>query len=154
MPIPDLPGASITIVCNKLNAACKTQLQVAEDMVVASLLVEPDGMVAPAISNKLVFTTIYTEYHNKVLGGNEPQIKMDVLVTASFSSSNYSEGLKLLDFAAGFLLSKPSIEIPTEAGHSKTIAISQVALSLAEQAQLWQMLGTHHRPSLLFRFII
>lgn len=144
-------------LASSLNIYFHATLPVTEDIVVLTPPIQQDGSVTPFTQNKILLSllNIVPESSRNALpvghSGNPiampPQpLKLQVIFTANFGGSNYSEGLKLISAVISYLLSHPVFTVAT----GTTVTLAPLALSLTDMATVCKELGVSYQPSLVY----
>lgn len=150
----------------ELNVFFKLNLNIAEDKIVVSGLMNADGTVAIPGENKIAITLVNLEEEklqklpskaitNSFGNQNVPvQINIYVLFSAYFSSNNYGESLRSLSLIMAYFQEKnvftksntPNIDPKLE-----KLSIEIVDMSMDALSNLWSMLGAKYMPSVLYK---
>jgi len=155
--------SALAFVAAELNVYLRQQLQLSEDLVLLAPVVEADGSLTLDMDNKLSFSLLNVALEPGASGasagaagaGRAPaNLNLEVLIAASFSGRNYSEGLALLSAVMGFFQATPLFNRQRFAALPEGIELISLelrSLSHAELQQLWTALNTGYRPSLLYK---
>ncbi|MBS1189259.1 MAG: hypothetical protein H6R10_1051 [Rhodocyclaceae bacterium] len=160
--------AALFHLAGQLNEFLTRGLGLAEDMVVVSNLLDPDGSVAPGVANKLVL--FLTNIQKDTTPGNMPaasqgegpsgrryppvHLNLYVMVAASFSGSNYPEALKMISAAILFFQKHPVFDRRSSPGLDRRIdklTLDIENLGTQDLASLWGVLSGKYLPSVLYR---
>ena len=159
---------ALSYISEDLNQALKRRLDLKEDKVQLSNLVNPDGSLAMLEDNKVVVTLIRAE-EETVIKGNDwvrsnsgttskgyPPVHLNlfVLFTASFYQGNYSESLKFLSEVVGFFQSKSMFNRQNSPGLDPAIdkLIAELYKSnFQELSHIWGMMGAKYLPSVIYK---
>lgn len=141
----------------------------AEEMVVASTLVQPDGSPVPQAQNRLVLTLVKiekdtvprpgtgraTESDGRVgVNGAPLHLNLHVLLSANFGGGAYTEALRYLSTAIAFFQRTPVMDGSTSPDLPQGIqrlVLDIENASIQELSNLWGMLGAKHCPSILYK---
>lgn len=153
----------------QLGQYLRRKHSLAEEIVVASSLVQPDGSPVPQAQNRLVLVLANIEkdtlVHAPNLGGGEFEgrmgvriqpiyLNLHVLLAANFGPGSYAEALKFLSSAMAFFQRIPAFDHSTSpdlpAGIEKLV-LDIENMRLQELSNLWSMLGAKHVPSVLYK---
>ncbi len=136
-----------------LNNYFRNRYFIAEDLVVASNLLNLDGTAAAQIDNKIVLSLVGINYDAQPQSEDlVPNLK--IMVSANFNSNNYAEALKTLSLAIKFfqrhavLNHQNTLELDAELIE---LNVSMENLSVTEMHQIWSTLASRYLPSVLFR---
>lgn len=158
---------SLHCLSEELNDFLKVKLKLAEDKVMLSSIVNQDGSVAIGGENKVVLTLINIE---KETAKNNPQssassktsanpsaavnLNLQIMFSAYFSGSNYSEGLKFLSFVISFLQKKPVFNrsnTPRLPAGIEKLSFDMETVGVERLNNIWAMLGAKYMPSVLYK---
>ena len=152
--------SALAFVAAELNVYLREQLQLSEDLVLLAPVVEADGSLTLDMDNKLSLSLLNVALEPGASGasasaGRAPEnLNLEVLIAASFSGRNYSEGLALLSAVMGFFQATPLFNRQRFAALPEGIELINLelrSLGHAELQQLWTALNTGYRPSLLYK---
>jgi len=160
---------AIQIIAEKLNRHLKNAFSSNENLVEVSNIVGQDGAVSPNVDNKLVLFVVNIEQeilanrhvHDRLPGpGRVPVISKPaymniyICLAGTFSGKNYSESLKLLSHAIGFLHNNCVFD------HSNTpeldpvfnkLVFEYVNLDIRDLSNLWGVITGKYLPSALYK---
>jgi len=159
--------SAVSHIAGQLNQYLKRNLDLTEDIVVVSSLLEQDGTVANHVNNKLVVFLVNIEKetatqrrppHNgggPVVVGYPPiYLNLFVMVAAHFASSNYTEALKFLSKAVSFFQSRPVLDhsnSPDLDPEIQRLVLDIENLGTHDLSNLWGVLSGRYLPSVLYR---
>jgi Pvc16 N-terminal domain len=157
---------SLTFICSELNAYFKASFQLTEDKVIVSNLINPDGSVPIAISDKLVISLVNIEQENSIasLGftGEKGKsytarnsllnINLYVLFAAYFQ--NYNEGLKFISatiefFQSNYLFLKA--DYPNMDGNTDKLVFELLKTDYQSINYIWGSIGASYMPSMVYK---
>lgn len=160
---------ALTCLMEELNDFFKLKLNIAEEKIVLSNLINADGTVAIPGENKIVVTLVNLEketLHKLPSRGltnffgnqNAPlHINIYVLFSAYFSSNNYAESLRFISFIMAYFQSKSVFtksNTPNMYPKLEKLSIEIVDLSMDSLNNLWSLLGAKYMPSVLYKIRI
>jgi hypothetical protein len=160
---------SLTFICSELNAYFEASFQLREEKVIVSNLINHDGSVPIAISDKLVISLINIEQENSIanLGftgakgksytaGNPPlNINLYVLFAAHFH--NYNESLKFISATIEFFQSNYfflKADYPNMDGNTDKIVFELLKTDYQSINYIWGSLGANYMPSMVYKMRI
>jgi hypothetical protein len=157
---------ALSCITEEINNNLKRKLQLNEDKVILSGLINQDGTVAIQGENKMVITLINVEKENAAMGAAKNNagvftataapvsINLYVLCAAYFSSNNYAEALRFLSFTIAFFQTKSIFT----AQNSPTLdpGINKLAFEMESPGpdrlnSIWTTLGAKYMPSVLYK---
>lgn len=159
---------AIAYIARQLNASLRHRFGLAEDLVVASNLLEQDGGVVPEVANKVAVFLVNVEretvtYRAPTIGptgvravANAAPVALNLMVmfAANFSGSNYAESLKFLSGTIGFFQAHPAFDPQRDPGldpRIERLTLEIENLNTAELSNLWGVLSGRYLPSILYR---
>ncbi|MCG8475114.1 MAG: DUF4255 domain-containing protein [Cytophagales bacterium] len=161
---------AISVVAGELNAYLKFHRQFLENRVILSPIVEQDGRLAIREENRIVFTltdlseesSLKNHRSGRKAGAenNPPDLHLNaqILVSAYFSSSNYSEALDYLSDTISFFHSKPVFNTRnTPALQIRGIdklSMELIRLDTNTKNNLWSSMGVKYLPSAMYKMKI
>lgn len=161
--------AAIQHLAMQLGQHIRRRHGAAEDLVVASTLVQPDGTPVPQAQNRLVLTLVNIEKDAvpRPSGARASEsdgragvrsaplhLNLHVLMAANFGAGTYPEALRILSSGISFFQRNPAFhqgataDLP--AGIERLVLEIENA-SMQELSNLWGMLGAKHVPSILYK---
>lgn len=162
--------SAILHVGAQLNQALRRSLEISEDVVEVSHVLEQDGTVAPNINNKLVLFLVNIERDGSVsshpgragqpgggvLAQGFPTVHLNlyVMVAAYFPGPNYREALKFVSGAIQFFQGNPVFthrNTPDLDRRIQRLSMEIENLGLQELSHLWGVLGGKYLPSILYK---
>ncbi len=156
---------ALSCIVTEINAHLKSTLNLTEDLVLLSSLVNQDGSIAIQGENKLVLTLINIEketatstfqrYSNLPQSSARPlHINIYFLCSAYFSSNNYPEALRFISFIIGYFQQKSVFDnsnTPTLDNRIDKLTVELTEISLDKLSNIWAVLGTKYMPSVLYK---
>jgi hypothetical protein len=160
---------AISHIAAQLNQSLRRTLQVGEDLVVLSHLVEQDGTVAQNVASKLVVSLVSIERdtlahrpagHGGASPGrlaqrNEPIfLNLLVMFAANFAGTNYVEALKFISGTVAFFQGRPVLDhqnSPDLDPRIERLSMEIENLALSDLSNLWSVLSGKYLPSVLYR---
>lgn len=161
--------AAVGHVASRLNEYLKRSLELAEDVVEVSGILEQDGSLAPNVNNKLVLFVVNIERDgssplhghgpgltpgSRVAGYPPVHLNLYVMVAAHFPGVNYREALKFISGAIGFFQGNPVFthaNSPDLDPGIERLVMEIENLSLQELSHLWGVLAGKYLPSILYK---
>lgn len=160
---------AISHIAAQLNLSLRRTLQVGEDVVVLSNIVEQDGTLAQHVANKLVVSLVNIErdtlphrppgHGGTALGRmgqrNEPlYLNLMLMFAANFAGSNYVEALKFISGTIAFFQGRPVLDhqnSPDLDHRIERLVLEMENLGLSDLSNLWSVLSGKYLPSVLYR---
>jgi hypothetical protein len=160
---------AISHIAAQLNQSLRRNLQVGEDLVVVSNIVEQDGTLAQHVANKLVVSLVNIErdtlphrgtaHSGTSLGrmGQSPEplyLNLLLMFAANFSGSNYVEALKFISATVAFFQGRPVLDhqsSPDLDSRIERLVLEIENLALSDLSNLWSILSGKYVPSVLYR---
>ncbi len=162
--------AAITHIGAQLNQALRRSLEVSEDVVEVSHIVEQDGTVVPGINGKVVLFLVNVERDGSVsslptrsglpggglLGQGFPTVHLNLylMVAAYFPGKTYREALKFISAAIVFFQGNPLFthqNSPELDRRIQRLTLEIENLGLQDLSHLWGILGGKYLPSVLYK---
>lgn len=161
--------AAVMHLAGQIGQHLRRRHGLAEDIVVAATLVQPDGSPVPQAQNRLVVSLVKiekdavprpsqslpTESDGRLGTRTAPlHLSLHILLTANFGAGNYGEALKFLSDAIGFLQRTPIFDhavSPDLPQGIDRLVLDIENTSIQELSNLWGMLGAKHAPSILYK---
>lgn len=158
-----------TLVCitEEINNNFKRKLQINEDKVILSGIVNQDGSIAIQGENRMIVTLVNVEKETAaqsatggkagaVLAGTAPPVSVNlyVLFAAYFSSNNYAEALRFLSFTIAFFQSKnvfTPMNTPALDPNISKLAFEMESPGADRLNNIWTTLGAKYMPSVLYK---
>lgn len=157
---------ALSCVTEDINNSLKRKLQINEDKMILSGIVNQDGSIAIQGENKMLVTlvnvekeTARTSVSNNGAGmyntsAAAVSINLYVLFSAYFSSSNYAQALRFLSYTVAFFQSKNTFTAQNTP--SLDAGISKLAFELESPGpdrlnNMWATLGAKYMPSVLYK---
>ncbi len=157
---------ALSCVTEDINNNLKRKLQINEDKVILSGIVNQDGSVAIQGENKMLVTlvnvekeTARTSVSNTGAGmyntsSAAVSVNLYVLFSAYFSSNNYAQALRFLSYTVAFFQSKNTFTAQNtpalDAGISK-LAFELESPGADRLNNMWATLGAKYMPSVLYK---
>jgi hypothetical protein len=156
---------AINAMAAQLNQYLRGLLNSAEDLVLVSNLLGPDGAAAPNVSNRIVLFLTSIERDTATQRGPEHAVRglsgpgplflnLYVMAAANFTGNNYPEALKFLSLVVGYFHGRPVLDHSNcpELDH----AIDKLILDIENtppqaMSNIWGVLGGRYLPSVLYR---
>lgn len=161
--------AAVNHISTELNHFLKRNYERSDDVVVVSSLLDLNGGVASNIDNKIVVCVANIETERvrhanssvkqggdyRAILSNEPlQLNVYLMVAASFSSGNYSEGLKYLSSALNYFQMNPVFNHQTTPALDERIdrlGLDLVNLDFNQLSNMWGILSSRYLPSVMYK---
>lgn len=155
-------------LATQLNQFLKRTLDLSEDVVVLSNLLEQNGDLAPNVKNKVVLfiTNIEREVAPVRLpsGGNSgfriatssPTLHLNlyVMMVANFTGNNYPEGLKFISAAIAYFQRQPVFDrqnSPDLDSRIDKLILEIENLKLQDLSNVWGQMNGKYLPSILYK---
>ena len=158
---------SLHCLADEINDFFRIKLQVTEDKVLLSSIVNQDGSVAVQGENKIVLTLLNVEKENaktssgypatpRTSNGQASAININLLIMLSvyFSGNNYPEGLKFLSLVISFLQRKPVFNqsnTPRLPPEIEKLSFDLETIGLERLSNIWTMIGAKYMPSVIYK---
>jgi hypothetical protein len=158
---------SLHCLAEEINDFFKAKLQITEDKVLLSSIVNQDGTVAIPGENKIVLTLVTIEKETAQTSAGYPSssrtsngqisalnINLQIMLSAYFSGSNYPEGLKFLSFIIAFLQRKPVFNqsnTPRLPNEIEKLSFDLDIVGSDKLSHIWTMLGAKYMPSVIYK---
>ena len=162
--------SAIVHVGAQLNQALRRSMEVNEDVVEVSHLLDQDGTLGPNINNKLVLFLVNIQRDGSVsshpgrwgvpgagtLAQGYPTVHLNlfIMVAAHFPGQNYREALKFISGAILFFQGNPVFthqNSPDLDRRIQRLTMEIENLGLQELSHLWGVLGGKYLPSVLYK---
>jgi len=151
----------LQIIADNINAHFKERLQISEDVIVLSNIVNLDGSIAIQGQNKICMTMINLTEDNSIRNlarGGEQQYNFStaVLFSAYFDGNNYSEALKFIAMVLEYWRQNPVMRPDTHPALPPNITSLSMSLhgdnaNTEAMSGIWRSLGAKLMPALLYR---
>lgn len=150
-------------ITNDLNVFLKRRLNMKEDVVILSELMNLDGSVAVTSKNKLICSLLNIEQERNNLNiapGNQTTrrnapfyFNLYVLFSAYYTTA-YGDGLDTLSLAIGYFQGKQVFTPTNTPGLDPSIdklTLEIVNTEMKDLSNFWTALGSKHLPSIVFK---
>ncbi|SLM64537.1 MULTISPECIES: DUF4255 domain-containing protein [Dickeya] len=160
-------SASLDYLAKQLNQYLKNMLKLHDELVVIANPADDDGKMFPLTKNKLVIFLAGIEketlpHRNQAMMSNNRYtlatqplyVRVNIMVAANFTGTQYPQGLTMLAHAMAFLHKNPQFNrynAPDMDGAIEQILVEMENLPRQDVALLWQMLGSRYLPSTVYR---
>lgn len=157
--------AAVRCLAGELNEFFGRTLTSAEEVVVVSNLLGPDGALAPDVSNKIVLFLTAIERDTVTqrapdqagrafLGGGPMFLNIYLMAAANFTGRNYPDALRLISLLIGFFHERPMFDHQNSPGMDESI--DKLILDIENtpppvMSNIWGVLGGRYLPSVLYR---
>lgn len=151
-------------LAKELNVFLRNRLNLQEDVVVLSELMNLDGTVAVNTENRIICSLLSIEEERTNLNAplnlgntisNRPlNLNLYLLFSAFYAPSNYLEALKALSFTLLFFQGKQVFtpaNTPNLDANINRLVIDLVNVDLKDLSNFWTALGAKHLPSAFYR---
>lgn len=157
---------ALSCVTEDINNNLKRKLQINEDKMILSGIVNQDGSIAVPGENKMLVTLVNVEketartsvsntgagMYNTASSG--VCINLYVLFSAYFTSNNYAQALRFLSYTIAFIQSKNTFTAQNTPALDNSI--SKLAFELESPGSdrlnnMWATLGAKYMPSVLYK---
>ncbi len=156
---------ALSCLADEMNVYFRNKLNLNEEKVVLSAIMNQDGTIAIQGENKVVITLVNIEKEPVVsnrlpLGRsqeNAPQpvsINLYILFSCYFSGSNYAEALRFIAFVISFLQEKnvfTSANTPKLYSAIEKISFEMESPGAEKLNNIWATLGAKYMPSVLYK---
>lgn len=161
--------AAIQTVTQKLNSFLRFELDLSEDVVILSNVLEQDGSMAPNVENKITVFVINVEKDTTPETGRTPQanssnrvplyfspvfINIYLVFACNFSGKNYAESLKFLSHTICFFQRHPVWDHQNTPEMDKRIdklCIEIENLDIKDLSNLWGVISSKYMPSVIYK---
>ncbi len=153
----------VSTLVNQLNEFIRNELGLADDMVIASNLMDIKGGALMQIENK-VCVFIQNIEEEKMLKNTSFQanagmappmfINIYVVVAANFPEPNYREALRYISMVIEFFQGKPLFDrsnTPELPPSVDKIALEYYNQSIQDLNNLWSLIGAKYIPSVVYK---
>lgn len=157
---------ALSCLAEELNEYVKLKMNLSEDCVVLTAIVNQDGSLAIQGANKLTITLINIEIDSNLKTeagstskdlGNSPNtssINLHILIAAYFNTGNYAEGLTFISLAIAYLQAK-TVFTRSNTPRLDT-GIDQLIFELESPSfdkmnHIWSTLGAKYMPSVMYK---
>lgn len=158
----------LNYLCYRLNQSIKNTFGINEDIVLLASPAEASGAQTQNTQNKILLFVSHLErdsFTQKMNTGGRPggsitltnkplYLNITTVLAASFTGSNYSDGLKLLSHLLAFCHRNSLFthyNSPDLPNLIDQIAMEMDVLSLEQVNHIWGMMGSHYLPSAVYR---
>ncbi len=159
----------VSHLAGQLNQALRRTLRVAEDLVIASPPLEPDGSAAAQAANKLLVflvniereTAAYSQAQRPAsttgrlaVTASPLHLNLLVMFAANFAATNYQEALKLISCTAAYFQVHSLLDrhnSPELDERIERLVLEMESLSSGDLSNLWGVLSGKYVPSILYR---
>ncbi|MCF8297669.1 MAG: DUF4255 domain-containing protein [Saprospiraceae bacterium] len=159
---------ALSYIAEELNDYFRLKYAIADDKVIISNLVNPDGSNAIKEDNKVILTLVNIE-EEKLMGNasnlskgsgvfsrSNPPVKLNlyILFSTSYTGKLTEEGLKFISIIIGFFQGKRVFTPENSPGLDSDIEkmiIDMQNLGFQELNNLWASLGAKYSPSVMYR---
>ncbi|ASZ12268.1 DUF4255 domain-containing protein [Chitinophaga pendula] len=158
---------TLSCITEEINNYFKRKLQINEDKVILSGIVNQDGSIAVQGENKIIATLINIERETVVQRpgtaagrsfgtpvGPPASINLYVMFSAYFSSNNYAEALRFTSFIIAYFQSKPVFDTTNTPGLDTIIGkviFEMESLAADKLNNVWTTLGAKYMPSVVYK---
>jgi Pvc16 N-terminal domain len=159
----------VNYLAAQLNQALRRTLRVAEDLVIAAPLHEPDGAIATVAANRLLVFLVNIEREagafaptarassvavRRAVTAEPLHLNLLVMFAANCAAANYQEALKLISFTAAYFQSHSLLDHykdPDLDERIERLTLELEAMTINDLSNLWGVLGGRYLPSVLYR---
>jgi hypothetical protein len=159
----------LAFITGYINQEIKMSFGLAENKVIASSLINPDGSVTEHIENKIIISVINLEHETttKYMGNfvvnadNQygkvaPPVYLNIylLFSANYMAANYMESLKMLSAVIGILQAVPYFErsdFPDMDPSIDKLAFEIFNVPINELSHIWSGIGAKYVPSIIYK---
>ncbi|MFM2483680.1 DUF4255 domain-containing protein [Celerinatantimonas yamalensis] len=153
----------------RMNQSIKNTFHTVENAVLISPPSDLNSAPAPNIQNKILLFLSHLERdpfpqqmpnyssnpQQRLALTNKPlYVSLSVVIAASFSGANYSDGLKLISHLLAFFHRNPLFNRHNSPDMPKLIeqiSIEMETIPLEQLSHMWGMIGTHYLPSVVYK---
>ena len=161
--------AAISLIASQLNQFLRRTLELSEDVVVVSNILEQDGTVAPNIDNKIVVFLTNIEKDTMPIAQPRAQaagaarstvtapplhLNLYLMVAGYFNGSNYQESLKFISNTVRFFQAQPVLNhanTPEMDPRIDRLVLDIENLDIQQLSNLWGVLSGKYLPSVLYK---
>ena len=157
---------SLNFICGELNAFLRNAFQITEDKAIVSNLINHDGSVPLALSDKLVITLVNIEQETsianqgftKITGSsyiirNQP-LNLNLYVLFSGYFNNYNESLKFISACIAFFQRNYVFlrtNFPAMSEDTDKLVFDMIKTDYQSINYLWGSLGAKYVPSMIYK---
>lgn len=153
----------VSTVIDSLNEFIKNELNLQEDMVLLTNLVDIKGNVNPQIENKLCVYLQHLEEERVVKNGsyqtnggvNPPMhFNLYLMFVANFPDPNYLESLRYISLVLEYFQGTKVFDrgnLPSLSLNVDRVGMEYVNLDSRELNNIWSLLGLKYMPSVLYK---
>ncbi len=156
---------TLSFISDELNEYFRTKFQSAEDRVILSAIVKPDGSIAIQDENKIIVTLVNIQKDAvlKSLGYNienkvsdSPQASMNIVLHVLFSANfnDYAEALKCISLVLSFFHQKSTFNrsnAPRLPDNIEKLVFEEENLNTDQLSNVWATIGAKYMPSLVYK---
>ena len=153
----------VSTISNQLDEFLRNELNLSEEMVVVSSLVDVKGNVSMQIENKIcVFVQNIEEEKLIKNGGFQTRagmpppmyINLYVVFAANFPDPNYAESLRFISLIIEFFQGRNIFDrsnTPMMSSNIEKVSLEFINLDFQELNNLWSLIGAKYIPSVLYK---
>lgn len=159
---------AIRHLVTQLNQFLKRSLELSEDVVVLSNLLEQNGDAAPHVKNKIVIfltnierdvspsrTPMRSNLGSRIVESSPPlYLNLYVMVVANFTGNHYAEGLKFISSAISYFQKQPVFDhqnSPDLDPRIEKLILDIENLKIQDLSNIWGQLNGKYLPSILYK---
>jgi Pvc16 N-terminal domain len=158
---------ALSCITEEVNEYFKSKLNINEDKIVLSGIVNQDGTVAAQGENKILLSLLNIEKESigKSNAGREGalttpntspavNINLCVLFSAYFGGANYGEALRFLSFIIGYLQNKSVFtrsNTPKMDERIGKLILEMENLGIDKLNNVWATIGAKYMPSVMYK---
>ena len=153
----------VSTISNQLDEFLRNELNLSEEMVVVSSIVDVKGNVSMQIENKIcVFVQNIEEEKLIKNGGFQTRagmpppmyINLYVVFAANFPDPNYAESLRFISLIIEFFQGRNIFDrsnTPMMSSNIEKVSLEFINLDFQELNNLWSLIGAKYIPSVLYK---
>ncbi len=155
---------ALSCVTREMNDYFKNKLNLSEDKVILSAIMNQDGTIAIQGENKVVITLINIEREHSINNNVliDPKgtltapvyINLEIMVSAYFTAANYAESLHFISWVISFFQQKYLFTHSNTPGLDPSIEklLFEIVNTNPEMLNItWATLGAKYMPSLIYK---
>jgi len=152
---------AINCIAIELNSYLRNTLNVTEDKVSISSIVNQDGSIAITGQNKIILTLINIEKETNDFGTGQladnaapTNISLLIMFSAFFPGDNYTEALRFISLVITYFQSRNVLDhenTPSLDSCINKLLIGMVNLSIEQLQSIWATIGAKYVPSVLYK---
>ena len=153
----------LSTISNQLDEFLRNELNLSEEMVVVSSIVDVKGNVSMQIENKICIFVQNIEEEKLIKNGGfqtragmppPMYINLYLVIAANFPDPNYAESLRFISLIIEFFQGKNIFDrsnTPMMSSNIEKISLEFINLDFQELNNLWSLIGAKYIPSVVYK---